>query len=52
MLYVDEPRVREREALEKCDLILEALQQYLRGDCRVKDIRRAIKDRLESLESR
>ena len=36
----------ERAALEQCDKILEALQDYMRGACSVKIIRNHIKNRL------
>lgn len=37
----------EKTGLEKCDNILEGVQNELRGNCRVAPIRRIIRERLE-----
>lgn len=48
-ILVDEPRERERAALEECDRKLEGLQCYLRGDCDVLPIRQLIEQRIKAL---
>lgn len=41
-------RTREIATLEECDLKLEALQDYQRGDCKVLPIRQLIDQRIKA----
>lgn len=47
----DTPRAREKAILEECDMKLEGLQGYLRGDCQVIQIRNLIAKRMWECET-
>lgn len=47
----ERPWARERAILEECDIKLEGLQGYLRGDCQVIQIRKLIAKRIKEGET-